>query len=83
MDRTRQALKDMISCEFARRLSRTKNDRFFFDWAEAAFSRDMYRMFIKFMLDLGLDAEGAYELLRKDAQTMDALFEDATKEAAL
>lgn len=82
MDRIRQTLEDMISCEFDRRSSRTKN-RFFFNWAEAAFSRDMYRMFIKFMLDLGLDAEGAYELLRKDTQTMDALFEDAIKEAAL
>ena len=78
----KRRLWDFATSEFENRLSGARKKRSFDEaYAEASFRCDVFWMFIKFMLDMDMDPESAYELLRQDRRTLDALFEDAVKEA--
>lgn len=69
-------LKRLLASEFARRgYGRGEDDELVY----ALFSEQCLWLFIKFMFDMGMDPESAYELLRQDKRTLDALHEDAVK----
>lgn len=75
------ALWNLAYDEFDKRLSKKNTDGFSIDHAEDYFVKEMFYLYIKFTLDMGMDPESAYTLLSKDVKTMNALFEDATKVA--
>lgn len=75
------ALCELAYGEFDKRLSKKNTDGFSIDHAEDYFVKEMFYLYIKFTLDMGMDPESAYTLLKQDTKTMNALFEDATKVA--
>lgn len=78
----KRKLWDLATIEFEDRLSKIRKSRSFDEaYAETSFRCVVFWMFIKFMLDMDMDPDSAYELLRQDRRTLDALFEDAVKEA--
>lgn len=82
-DEIKRALWDFAVAEFEYRLEKYPNadDVYYVEAAEAYFMRDVFWMFIKFMLDLSMDPESAYTLLVKDEKTLNAVFLDALKYA--
>ena len=82
-DEIKRALWDFAVAEFEYKLEKypKADDVYYVEAAEAYFMRDVFWMFIKFMLDLNMDPESAYTLLVKDEKTLDAVFLDALKYA--